>query len=202
MTAFTLRKLILAGGMLLTVWSCKQEGKETDTAVKGDSVAAPSQRQSAEPRALGCSGSLVQARKMDSILLNQMEVDPPSANKAIKAFTDYAYYCQNDSLSPIYLIKAGQVAKAISNYNQAKIVLEFCIENYPKFRDRPAALFLLAQLYDEDTHLNNETEARRIYEQIIKEYPKSDWALSAEGAIKFLGKTDEEMLREIQLIKK
>jgi TolA-binding protein len=198
MRAVSLKSFVLMITVYFAVASCKQENTTTHTKEKQDSAAVPSKRQFTDPITSGCSGSYAEAKKMDSILLNQLEVDPPSANKAIKAFTDYAYYCQNDTLAPVYLIKAAQVSRAVSNYNQAKTVLDFCIENYPKFRDRPAALFLLAQLYDENTQLNNEAESRRLYDQIINEYPKSDWAVSAEGAKRFLGKSDEEIMKEIQ----
>jgi hypothetical protein len=139
-----------------------------------------------------------EARKMDSVLMQQTEVETALANKAMKAFTDFAYYCQKDSMSPVFLIKTAQVARAINNIPQAKLVLEKCLETYPSFRNRPAALFLLAQLYDERTYLNNEHEARKLYEEIIRDYPKSDWAISAEGAIRFLGKTDEEIMKEFK----
>lgn len=135
---------------------------------------------------------------MDSVLMTQTEVDKAKANEAIKAFTDFAYYCENDTLSPMFLIKTAQVARVINNIPQAKVVLDKCIETYPSFKNRPAAMFLLAQLYDERTYLNNEYEAERIYKQIIDEYPKSDWALSAKGAIQFIGKTDEEILKELK----
>jgi outer membrane protein assembly factor BamD (BamD/ComL family) len=142
------------------------------------------------------------AKSMDSTLLNELDLDKTLATKAIKAFTDYAYYCQGDSLSPIFLIKTAQVAKAINNIPQAKIVLDRCIENYPQFYDRAAAIFLLAQLYDENTYMNNEMEAKRLYQQIIDEYPKSDWAVSAKGAIHFIGKSDEQIAREFLKKKK
>ena len=145
-----------------------------------------------------CKKLFAEARKMDSVLLRQTETDKPSANSAIKAFTDFAFYCQSDSLSPMYLIKTAQVARAINNIPQAKLALDRCIETYPAFKNRPAALFLLAQLYDENTYLSNEAEAKKIYEQIINEYPKSDWALSAKGAIAFLGKSDEQILKELK----
>lgn len=142
------------------------------------------------------------AKSMDSTLLNEMELDKTLANKAIKAFTDYAYYCQGDSLSPIFLIKTAQIAKAINNIPQAKIVLERCIENYPQFENRAAAIFLLAQLYDENNFMNNEMEAKRLYQQIIDEYPKSDWSESAKGAIHFIGKSDEQIAKELLKKKK
>jgi TolA-binding protein len=145
-----------------------------------------------------CDKLLAEAKKNDSILLQQTEVEQNSANAAIKAFADYANYCHNDSVSPVYLIKCAQVARVVNNIPQAKIVLEKCVQDYPRFRDRPAALFLLAQLYDENTYLNNESEAKKLYEEIIEEYPTSDWALSAKGALGFLGKTDEQIMEELK----
>ena len=145
-----------------------------------------------------CKKMLSEAKKMDSILLNEIEVNKTSANNAIKAFSDFAFYCQSDTMCPIYLIKTAQVARVINNIPQAKVALDQCINTYPNFRNRPAAMFLLAQLYDENTYLNNEAEAKKIYEEIINEYPKSDWALSAKGAINFIGKSDEEILKELK----
>lgn len=138
------------------------------------------------------------AIKMDSILLGQIEVDEPSAKKAIVAFTEFANYCDTDTLSPVFLIKTAQVARVINHIPQAKTALDQCIAAYPHFRDRPAALFLLAQLYDENTYLNNEQEAKALYQKIIDEHPKSPWANSAKGAIAFIGKSDKQIMEELK----
>ena len=123
-----------------------------------------------------CKNYYSEAKKLDSILLRELDLNTTLANKAIKAFTNFAYYCQNDTMSPIYLIKTAQVARAINNSPQAKIVLDKCINDYPTFKNRAAALFLLAQIYDDPGALNSETEAQKIYQKIIDEHPKSDWA--------------------------
>jgi TolA-binding protein len=145
-----------------------------------------------------CAKLLREAKKMDSILLNELEVKTEIANKAIKAFTDFAYYCGSDSVCPIYLIKTAQVAVSVNNIPQAKLVLEKCISEHNLSIHLPAALFLLAQLYDETTYLNNENEAKKIYETIIKDFPTSDWAKSSRGALKFIGKSDEQILQELK----
>jgi hypothetical protein len=145
-----------------------------------------------------CKVLAAEARRMDSLLLSSLEIDTAEARFAIRAFTDFAYHCHRDSMSGVYLIKIAQVAKAINNIPQAKLALDRCIDDYRDFSGRPAALFLLAQLYDEPTHMNNEYEAQKIYERIIDEYPGSEWAQSAKGAIKFIGKTDEDILRELK----
>jgi hypothetical protein len=143
-----------------------------------------------------------EAFRMDSILLTQMELDQVAAAKAIEAFTNLAHYCPGDSTSPVYLVKTAQVARAINNIPQAKLALDKCLTDYPNFKDRPAALFLLAQLYDEVTYLNDEQEAKVLYQKIIDEHPKSSWAESAKGAIRFIGKTDQQIIEELKKKKK
>lgn len=149
-----------------------------------------------------CKALFIAARKSDSILISQTEVNETSAKQAIKDFTNFSYYCHSDSLAPIFLIKTAQVAKSINNIPQAKLVLDKCLEDYPKFKDRPAALFLLAQLYDEPGYLNDEQQAKKLYQNIISEFPSSEWAESAKGAIRFIGKTDEQIMQEILKKKK
>jgi predicted Zn-dependent protease len=145
-----------------------------------------------------CLKLKTEAQLMDSVLLTQTEMDSNAANKAIKAFTDFAFYCSSDTLSPVYLIKTAQIAQTINNISQAKVVLDKCIVDYPNFKNRPAALFLLAQLYDEPTYLNNEQEAKALYQKIIDEYPKNDWVQSAKGAIKFIGMSDSQIIEELK----
>lgn len=187
--------LVLFFAVLSSLSSCKNS---SDTPESGKDMTESSKGISSEkPDYLSdCNKFYKEARFMDSVLLTQADVVYESANQAIKAFTDFAYYCVSDSLSPIYLIKTAQIARAINNIPQAKVVLDKCIETYPNFKNRAAAIFLLAQLYDEATYLNDEHEARRLYQKIIDEYPKSEWAMNSKAAIKLLGKTDEEIIRE------
>jgi len=167
--------------------------KKDSVVTASDSLNKPLKSYSAD-----CKNLVVEAKRMDSLLLKEMEVKVDVANQAIKAFTDFAYYCSNDSLCPIYLIKTAQVAQSINNIPQAKIVLDKCVDEYPNSIHRPAAMFLLAQLYDEATYLNNEAQAKLIYEKIISEYPKSDWAKSSKGALNFVGRSDEQIMQSLK----
>jgi tetratricopeptide (TPR) repeat protein len=146
-----------------------------------------------------CKQLLSDAKRMDSIIMKEMEVKEEIANRAVKAFTDYAYYCSNDSVGPIFMIKAAQISQSINNIPQAKLILEKCITEHQRFKNLPAALFLLAQLYDdENSYLNNEQEARKLYQQIIDEYPKSDIVPSAKGALMMIGKSDKQLMEELK----
>lgn len=184
--------------VFLIIGCSSPQSKTTTDVNKVDTVNTRIDKSTKDTVILDCDVYKKLALKSDSILLGAIEVNDNQANKAIKDFTNFSYYCHTDSLAPIYLIKTAQVARSINNPKQAEVVLDRCITNYPLFKDKPAAMFLLAQLYDEQGELNNEARAEELYSEIVKDYPKSVWAKSAKGALKFIGKTDEEIIKELK----
>jgi TolA-binding protein len=192
-----LRKLILIFALPLFTFSCGERKKEEEKEYKGD-LSNPSNIRNPKNYFNDCKKLFAEAQSIDSTLYTTLELDRELGNRAIKAFSDYAYYCSSDSLSPIFLIKTAQVAKAINNLDQAKLALENCIAKYPDFNGVPAAYFLLGQLYDDQNYMNNEAEAKRLYEELIAKFPKSPEAESARGALKYIGKTDEQMMEDIK----
>ena len=197
---FFLSAFVIASSLVLPACSGNKPAEEALPVEKP--AAKDSTRRLAKNYFTDCHNLYAAARRSDSILLGQTAIDVKSANQAIKDFIDFAYYCQNDSMSPVYLVKTAQVARSVDNIPQAKVALDKCIADYPSFKNRPAAIFLLAQLYDEPGYLNDEQEARRLYQQIIDEYPKSDWAVSAKGAIGFIGLSDRQIMEQLKKKKK
>ena len=143
-----------------------------------------------------CSKFLTEAKRLDNILLKATVVNPEIADKAVKAFYDFSTNCKADTLAPVFLVKAGQVSQSIRKYSQAQSYFKKCIDEFPKFKSRGAAMFLLAQLYDDATMLNDESEARALYDQVMREYPNSPYANDSKACIKNLGKTDEQLIQE------
>jgi hypothetical protein len=72
------------------------------------------------------------------------------------------------------------------------------IKDFPKYRNRGAAMFLLAHLYDEPHLLNDEEKAKELYIEISNSYPGSEWSANAKAALNLLGKTDEQIIREFE----
>lgn len=145
-----------------------------------------------------CRTLYLDAVKNDSIILAATEVNPEVGNKAVKAFADFAFYCKNDTLAPVFLLKAGQIAASINNLPQAQVCFEKCYTDFPDFKNRGAAMFLLAQLYDEVTQLNDEEQARELYGKIINSFPNTEWAKNADAARALIGKTDEQIIKEFE----
>lgn len=168
--------------------SCRSSTSEVkQDAVKKDTVVIAVDK---------CITRLNEAKRLDHILLKATVVNNEIAEQAINAFYDYASNCKTDTLAPVFLVKAGQVAQSIRKFTQAQDFFTKCIDEFPKFKSRGAAMFLLAQLYDDPTILNNESEARTIYHQIIREYPTSSYASDAKACIQNIGKSDEELVKE------
>lgn len=137
-----------------------------------------------------------EAKDADDVLLKATEIKNADAERAIIAFYNFANICKDDTLAPVFLLKAGQVAQVTGRYTQAQAFFVKCIDEFPDFKNRGAAIFLLAQLYDDASKLNNEEAAATYYRQVIREYPKSSFAEDAKAAIKNFGKTDEQLIQE------
>lgn len=164
---------------------------------KKESVTDSLSQTAAQPQVVNdCATYYNAAKKADSVLLVATSMNVLDAEKAIQAFNSYGSFCKDKADAAVYLLKGGQVARSIGKYTQAQAMLKQCASDFPEFKDRGAALFLLAQLYDEASMLNNEAEAKILYEQIIKEYPKTPYAADAKSALTNLGKTDEQLIQE------
>ena len=186
--------LLAAFVVFLMFYNCTGKKTEVQTSeTKKDSVNTGSSIYTNECRTL-----YLDALKNDSIILAATEVNPEVGNKAIKAFADFSFYCPNDTLAPIYLLKAGQIASSINNLPQAQICFEKCYKDFPKFKNRGAAMFLMAQLYDEVNLLNDEDKARELYGKIINAFPNTEWAQQADAARALIGKTDEQIIKEFE----
>jgi tetratricopeptide (TPR) repeat protein len=131
---------------------------EKQTIVKKDSVIVPSN---------DCQTLFKEAKAADDVLLRATTVNNNDAERAIIAFYNFANICKDDTLAPVFLVKAGQVAQTLNKFSQAQAFFTKCIDEFPDFKNRGAAIFLLAQLYDDVTKLNNEEEAAKYYRQVI-----------------------------------
>lgn len=169
--------------------SCSQS-KEVDSSVKADtkdSIAVAPDK---------CASQLNEAKRLDKVILSTTALNNKVAEEAIKVFYDFSNTCKLDPVAPEYLLKAGQISQSLRKYTQAQSYFIKCVDDFPKYKDRGAALFLLAQLYDNPSMLNDESEARTIYHQILREYPKSSYAVDAQSCINNIGKTDEQLIQE------
>lgn len=183
---------LVIGCFALIVVSCsQQETHQSITNNKDASLVSKNEHDS-------CTHYLKECRALDSTLLKSIEYNEQLAIKANNTFVKYALLCNNDSLSPEYLLKAAQLSQTLNKINMSEKYLMKILENYPSSKIIPAAKFLLAQYYADVHLLNQPQKARELLNSIIKEYPHTIWAENATAALQWLGKTDEEILKEIK----
>ncbi|RME19259.1 MAG: hypothetical protein D6799_01600 [Bacteroidetes bacterium] len=139
-----------------------------------------------------------ESRHIDSILLSTVNYDEQLAIRANNTFVRCAMLCNNDSISPLYLLKAAQLSQTLNKIELSEKYLNKIISDYPKTKLLPAAKFLLAQYYAEKNLLNQPQKAEELLNQIIREYPQTVWAENAAAALQWVGKSDEEILKEIK----
>ncbi|NCC72739.1 MAG: tetratricopeptide repeat protein [Sphingobacteriia bacterium] len=131
-----------------------------------------------------------------SLFDQESAIDRTKVGELIDLYVRFADTYPDDSLSPAYLFKAGDMAM---NTNRSQQAIEFykrIIDNYPDYPKVPEALFLQGYVYE--NNLGRLDEAKRIYEQFLELYPENDFADDARVSLQFLGKTPEELIEIFQ----
>lgn len=123
-------------------------------------------------------------------------IDQEKADRYVAEAENYATAHRGDTSAVYFLFKAAEVATLQRKYDKAIDLyglIEAEFSNHPR---APQALFMQAFTYDEN--MGRQEQARAIYEQFIRKYPDHDFADDAQVMLDNLGKTDEEILRELE----
>lgn len=95
------------------------------------------------------------------------------------------------------LLMAGALAKTIGNPNKAVQLYYNVGEKMPDHPKAPTALFMQAFIYEND--LQDMEKAKAAYELFLERYPNDpDYADDAQTALKLLGKSPEEIIRQFE----
>lgn len=125
-----------------------------------------------------------------------MSLDKAAGQIAVQEYVNYAEKFPDDSLTPGYLYKAGEVATAIQDYAVALHAYEKITAAYPKFQYARESLYLQGFLLD--NYLNDDAKAKVIYEKFLSAYTSGPYVADAKAAIANLGKSDEELIQQFK----
>jgi len=125
-----------------------------------------------------------------------MEINIGVANNAIKLYSQYANSFPEDTASPEYLFRAGELCKALSMGKLALTYYERIEKDYPEFPKLAIVIFM--QGYINETQLANYKNAKYHYERYIEKYPKSKFSEDLKVMIRNLGRTDQELIKSFQ----
>ncbi|MBK9291298.1 MAG: hypothetical protein IPM52_06705 [Bacteroidetes bacterium] len=120
-----------------------------------------------------------------------------TARMLMDLYVRYADSLPNDGRSPEYLFKAADLSMYFADPGRTIWLLDRLMARYPEHEKAAMSLFLKAFVYD--TRLDDTASARHFYSQFIELYPTHEFAGEAEAAIRNLGKSPEELIREFEL---
>ncbi|RME95604.1 MAG: hypothetical protein D6772_12910 [Bacteroidetes bacterium] len=137
---------------------------------------------------------------LDSLLANMTDpsegrLKPQAALQYIAAVSNFAQRYPAAPQSPELLYKGAEIARSIGALQRALDMYEQIETKFPNYERASTALFMRAFTYGEN--LQNEEEARRLYQLFLEKYPDDDFADDAAMLLQTLGKSDEEIFQEL-----
>ncbi len=123
-------------------------------------------------------------------------IDMTMTTKLVDTYIEYADKYPNDSLAPVYLFKAGDIAMNLLDPNKAIQIFDRILTEYPTYEKTPHCLFLKGFIYENE--LKNLEMARQIYQEFLTKYPTNEFADDVKISLDNLGKSPEELIKEFQ----
>lgn len=111
----------------------------------------------------------------------------------------YINFCKNnpaDSLAPVYMAKAADVAANIGRIDLAIKYLDKVIAEYPNYEKVDECYFFKGFVYE--TVEKNTQKAQEAYTAFVEKYPTHPWAEDTKKIIENLSLSDAELLEMIK----
>jgi outer membrane protein assembly factor BamD (BamD/ComL family) len=133
----------------------------------------------------------------ESVFREQSNAQPNAekADSLIGLYVNYADQYQDDTLSPEYLFRAGDLSIGIGKFTQAQELLGR-VQRYPNYTKLPQVTFL--QGFVAENHMGDTATARVHYEKFLDTFPDHPLAKDARAAIEHMGMSPEELIRQFE----
>lgn len=172
-------------------------GNQTATEVAEESsYFADAQAALAEGKPAGEVAGLLMANFASVSDATTGSLNMAASKEYVKAANELSDKYPTDTLAALPLYKSAEVVRAMNDSQQAAKTYQRVYDRYPTFSKAGEALFMLAFTYDED--LKDLDKAKATYEAFLKAFPTHDFADDTEMLLKNLGKSDAEILRELE----
>lgn len=137
--------------------------------------------------------------KMETELKDSLnQFDQKKIGSLISLYKQYSDKYSDDTLCAQYLLKAGDLSASTGKANDAIVFYDKILQQYPSFSKTPEVLFLKAFTYE--NHLHQYSKAIAFYKDFISRYPDHELTDDANIAIRFMGKSPEEMVKYFEQI--
>ncbi len=135
-------------------------------------------------------------RAVESKLKASPTLETYTGNLAITAYLNYAKYFPADTLSTAFLFNAGGLASSTGQYPRAISIYDTVVSKYPHSRLVPECLLVEGFIYD--NNLQDTANSRKKYMELVTRYPNDSLSIQAKQAMKFLGKSADEIGKEFE----
>jgi outer membrane protein assembly factor BamD (BamD/ComL family) len=124
----------------------------------------------------------------------------PKADSLLKMYNDFITRFPDDTLSPLFLFRSANLAINEGDGNKALSLLDQFIRKYPAHPKTPVCAFFKG--YVCENLLKNMDMAKENYLSYVEKYPNDPFVKDAQMALKNLGKTPEQMIKEFEAMQK
>jgi len=149
---------------------------------------------------IACSPSrdkmLGNIEQMEKELKTAPKLDSTAINTLLAKYEGFSTKFPKDSLAPKYLMRAASLCVSFHRGEKAIELYDKVIKDYPENKQIAVCYFMKAFTYE--NVLNNIGEASGGYNRFLIMFPEHPLAKDAHAAIKYLGKTPEEVVHEFE----
>ncbi len=122
--------------------------------------------------------------------------DKAKADSLMNLYDVFIERFPGDSLTPGFLFKSASIAMNSGNGVVAVELFDKYIKDFPDGKNAQLCLFFKAFVYE--NILKNLDKAKETYLLFIEQYPGNPFVKDAEMALKNLGKTPDQIVREFE----
>lgn len=122
--------------------------------------------------------------------------DPAELKKLLDMYIGFVDANPADTLAQDYLYKAINLSIGVNNGARAMQLIDRTLNDFRQSKYLPETVFMKAYVYE--NLLGNLGQAATVYNDFIVKYPQHDLADDAAAALKYLGKSPEELVKEFE----
>ncbi len=126
----------------------------------------------------------------------QVRIDRSAGKQFVDIADTYALLMPTKADAPTYLFDAAKVAGYLGDFSRSIDLYQTVYEQFPDYEKTPQAIFMLGFVYDND--LKDFEKARTYYELYLQKYPEGAFAEQVSFLLENLGKSPEELLKELE----
>lgn len=137
--------------------------------------------------------------QVDSMLAVAEVLNPEQRAKVDELIKEYVAYSEKypeDSLGAAYLFESGRLNARKPDFQAAIEMFRRVVDKYPNDDLAPKSLLSIGGIYD--VTLQDYAKAEIAYKELLEKYPLQAQAYGIDIVLKTLGKSPDEILRELQ----